>query len=153
MDVYHPSGEKTSTLLGLLERANLWLRLALSKGPNIVGVFPPHLKTEIDPVYETLCFLVSRIPMDRFQKQEIPRKGNLCRANLFPLSELYTIQHIRWGYIPSTELLKFEFVSTKYFYFCFKIRTRLAKLHVNWTFPSSLEARVTARKEMHVDYE
>jgi hypothetical protein len=30
-----------------------WLRLALSKGPNRVGVFP-HLRTETDPVSETL---------------------------------------------------------------------------------------------------
>jgi hypothetical protein len=33
----------------------IWLRLALSKGPNWVGVFP-HLRTETDPVSETLCF-------------------------------------------------------------------------------------------------
>jgi hypothetical protein len=33
-------GRETSTLLGLLERANLqWLRLALCKGPNRTGVF------------------------------------------------------------------------------------------------------------------
>jgi hypothetical protein len=38
---------------------------ALSKRPNRVGVFPPaHLRTETDPVSETLCFLVSRIPDD-----------------------------------------------------------------------------------------
>jgi hypothetical protein len=34
-----------------------WLRLALSKGPNWVGVFP-HLRTETDPVSETLCFFI-----------------------------------------------------------------------------------------------
>jgi hypothetical protein len=46
---------KTHTLLGPLERANL-------KGPNRVGVFPsPHLRTETDLVFETLCFLVFRI--------------------------------------------------------------------------------------------
>jgi hypothetical protein len=33
--------------------------LALSKGPNRVGVFPPHLRMETDPVSETLCFLVT----------------------------------------------------------------------------------------------
>jgi hypothetical protein len=33
------------------------LRFALSKGPNRVGVFP-HLRTETDPVSETLCFLI-----------------------------------------------------------------------------------------------
>jgi hypothetical protein len=42
-----------------------WSRLALSKGPNWVGVFPPpHLRTETDPVSETSYFLVSRIPDD-----------------------------------------------------------------------------------------
>jgi hypothetical protein len=34
------------------------LRLALSKGPNRVGV-SPHLRTETDPVSETSCFLSS----------------------------------------------------------------------------------------------
>jgi hypothetical protein len=41
-----------------------WLRVALSKGPNWVGVFLPHLRTETDPVSETSCFLFSRIPDD-----------------------------------------------------------------------------------------
>jgi hypothetical protein len=54
-------------MLGPLERANLqahWLRLALSKGPNRVCVFPSHLRTDTDPVSETLCFLTFRIPDD-----------------------------------------------------------------------------------------
>jgi hypothetical protein len=34
-----------------------WLRLALSKGPNRVGVFP-HLRMETDPVFEKLCFFI-----------------------------------------------------------------------------------------------
>jgi hypothetical protein len=34
-----------------------WLRLALSKGPNTVGV-PLPLRTEADPVSETSCYLV-----------------------------------------------------------------------------------------------
>jgi hypothetical protein len=34
------------------------LRLALSKGPNWVGVSPSHLRPETDPVFET-CFLIS----------------------------------------------------------------------------------------------
>jgi hypothetical protein len=34
-----------------------WLRLALSKGPNWLGVFP-HLRTETDPVSETLSFFI-----------------------------------------------------------------------------------------------
>jgi hypothetical protein len=65
-DLFPSSGEgggETPTQLGPLEIANLshW-SLALSKGPNRVGVSPlPHLRTETDPVSETLCFLVSRI--------------------------------------------------------------------------------------------
>jgi hypothetical protein len=34
--------------------------LALSKGPNRVGVSPPYLRVETDPVSETFCFLVSK---------------------------------------------------------------------------------------------
>jgi hypothetical protein len=49
---------KTPTQLGPLER---W-RLAISKGPNWVGFFPPHLRTKTDPVSETSCSLVSGIP-------------------------------------------------------------------------------------------
>jgi hypothetical protein len=41
-----------------------WLRLALSKGPNWVGVFLSHLKTETDPVSETSCPLLPKIPED-----------------------------------------------------------------------------------------
>jgi hypothetical protein len=39
---------------------------ALSKGPNRVDVSPPpfHLRKETDPVSETLCSLVFRIPDD-----------------------------------------------------------------------------------------
>jgi hypothetical protein len=37
----------------------------ISKRPNWVGVFPPHLRTETDPVPETSCFLFSWIPDDR----------------------------------------------------------------------------------------
>jgi hypothetical protein len=37
-----------------LIRFHLFLMLALSKGPNRVGVFP-HLKPETDPVSETSC--------------------------------------------------------------------------------------------------
>jgi hypothetical protein len=39
-------------------------RLALSKEPKRVGISTPHLRTETDPVSETFCFLVSRIPDD-----------------------------------------------------------------------------------------
>jgi hypothetical protein len=36
----------------------------LSKGPNEYVSSPIHLRTETDPVSETLCLLVSRIPDD-----------------------------------------------------------------------------------------
>jgi hypothetical protein len=41
-----------------------WLTLTLSKRSRWVGVFPPHLRTEIDPVFETSCFVISRMPVD-----------------------------------------------------------------------------------------
>jgi hypothetical protein len=49
---------KAPTLLGPLERANLnhWIGPVV-QGPNRVGVFP-HLRTETDPVSETLCFFI-----------------------------------------------------------------------------------------------
>jgi hypothetical protein len=48
-------------LAGVVE----WLRLALSDGPNWVGLFCPiHLRTETDPVSETSYFLFSRIMDD-----------------------------------------------------------------------------------------
>jgi hypothetical protein len=51
-----------------------WLRLALSKGPNWVGVlFPPFTWGRKHPVSETSCFLVSRIPDDgKVQKPSNP---------------------------------------------------------------------------------
>jgi hypothetical protein len=43
-------GEENPILLGSLERANLnqWLRIALSKGPNRIGGFPPFLLEDGD---------------------------------------------------------------------------------------------------------
>jgi hypothetical protein len=40
------------------------LRLALSKGPNRVYVFPLHMRTETDPVSQTLFPQLFRIPND-----------------------------------------------------------------------------------------
>jgi hypothetical protein len=66
-------GRETLTVFGPLKRANLnqWLkssfqrlRLAFSMGPNRISVSFPHLRTETNPVFETLCFLVFRIPDD-----------------------------------------------------------------------------------------
>jgi hypothetical protein len=37
---------------------------SVSKVPNWVGVFLPHLKTETDPISETSCPLLPRIPDD-----------------------------------------------------------------------------------------
>jgi hypothetical protein len=51
--------KEAHTLFGPLERQVQWLRLALSNGPNRVGVslslsFPSNLGKETDPVSETL---------------------------------------------------------------------------------------------------
>jgi hypothetical protein len=64
LDVFPCSGEGWGepTPLGPLERANLshW------NEPNRVGASPLHLRTETDPISETLCSLVScRIPDNR----------------------------------------------------------------------------------------
>jgi hypothetical protein len=48
-----------------------WLRLALSKWRNRVGVPPPRLRTETDPVSETMCFLDSG-KTGRRMKSETP---------------------------------------------------------------------------------
>jgi hypothetical protein len=67
-----------------------WLRSALSKGPNWVGVFSPlHLRMETDPVSETSCFLFSSIPDD--EKVQKP-SNSLC-------------------YIPSSEPFLIDFIS------------------------------------------
>jgi hypothetical protein len=51
------------------------IEVALSKGPNRVGVFP-HLRTETDPVSETLCFsLLFRKNPDNGQS---PKTQYLC---------------------------------------------------------------------------
>jgi hypothetical protein len=54
-----------------------WLRFALPKGPNKIGVSSSHLKAETDPISETVCFLVFRIPDDG-QSRETPVLLNLC---------------------------------------------------------------------------
>jgi hypothetical protein len=49
-----------------------WLRLALSKGPNRVGV-SLHLRTETDPISETSCFFSSNyLESGRWTKSENP---------------------------------------------------------------------------------
>jgi hypothetical protein len=48
-----------------------WLRLALSKGPNRVGV-SLHLRTETDPVSERSCFSSNYFESGRWTKSENP---------------------------------------------------------------------------------
>jgi hypothetical protein len=48
-----------------------WSRLALSKGPNRVGV-SPHPRTETDPVSETSCFSSNYLESGRWTKSENP---------------------------------------------------------------------------------
>jgi hypothetical protein len=51
MDEFLSSGEGRRHLLCWVpEKEVQWSRLALSKGPNKVGVSPPHLRIETDPV-------------------------------------------------------------------------------------------------------
>jgi hypothetical protein len=70
-----------------------WLRLALSNGPNRVGV-SPHLRAETDPVSETSCFLPSNsLESGRWTKSENPL--TLCvkhhRQNLIEYTEMFFI--------------------------------------------------------------
>jgi hypothetical protein len=48
-----------------------WLRLALSKGPNRVGV-SLHLRMETDPVSEMSCFSSNYLKPGRWTKSENP---------------------------------------------------------------------------------
>jgi hypothetical protein len=48
-----------------------WLRLALSKGPNRVGV-SLHLRTETEPVSETSCFSFNYLESGQWTKSENP---------------------------------------------------------------------------------
>jgi hypothetical protein len=60
ISVFREGGEKSPTLLGPLERANL---KSLDQQATFIP-HPPHLRMETDPVSETLSFLVFRIPND-----------------------------------------------------------------------------------------
>jgi hypothetical protein len=59
---YRGSGLGPSS--GILKTRKHNVSETLSKRPNRVGVFPPHLRMETDPASETLCFLFYRIPDD-----------------------------------------------------------------------------------------
>jgi hypothetical protein len=69
--------------------------VTLSKEPNWVGIFPPHLRTETDPISET-CFLVSRIPDSviltvihhRQNPSESTNRINVLRLSCFSLWSL-----------------------------------------------------------------
>jgi hypothetical protein len=78
-------GGKPST--NLLSYGAAFERLALSEGPNRVGVCP-HLRTETDPVSETSCFFSSfnSLESGRWTKSENPLI--LCYT---PSSEPYKI--------------------------------------------------------------
>jgi hypothetical protein len=83
-------GGKTLTQLGPLERE--WLKLALSEGPIWVVIFPPHLRTETDPVSQTSCFLVSRIPtmdiLSVFIGPNTSKTGRIWSGIFFPSPNL-----------------------------------------------------------------
>jgi hypothetical protein len=73
LDVFPSSGEgwETRTLWGPLQRANLkhWTFL---KDPSELVSPTPHLRTETDPVSETLCSLKYRMP-DKVPKPSNPK--------------------------------------------------------------------------------
>jgi hypothetical protein len=52
------------TILSIIRYSGTRQHNVSETGPNRVGVSPSHLRTETDPVSETLYFLVSRIPDD-----------------------------------------------------------------------------------------
>jgi hypothetical protein len=64
MDLFPSSaeGRETPTLLGPVECAKLshWIAHVMDPGKEVS--LSTHLKTEIDPVSETLCFLFTSIP-------------------------------------------------------------------------------------------
>jgi hypothetical protein len=65
--------------------------ITISKGPNRVGVSTSHLKMEIDPVSETLCFLVYRIPaMDKVQKPGTSEEMQRIFSNVVEDAFFYT---------------------------------------------------------------
>jgi hypothetical protein len=104
---------KTPTQLGPLERANLWylfppsgekgrhlswapqnawLRLALSKGPNWVGVFHSRPKTETNPVSETSCPLLHRVASIIWNSGQWKKsKKPIILPNHFPLNFLQPV--------------------------------------------------------------
>jgi hypothetical protein len=93
-------------------RQHAQLRLALSKGPNWVGVFPPHLRTETDPLSKT-CFLFSRKPDDG----KSPKPSN-------------SVIHNRQNPLESTHILV-RVVSPKTKIHCPVLGTRLKESHVD----------------------
>jgi hypothetical protein len=68
-----------------------WLKLALSKGPNRVGV-SPHLRTETDPVSETSGVSSNYLESGRWTKSENP----MCNT---PSSEPYRIYLYLWVHV------------------------------------------------------
>jgi hypothetical protein len=73
---------------GIYSVGSLMKRLSLSKGPNRVGISPPHLRTETDPVSETLCSLVFRIPDDRQSLKE-PSNSECYTLSSEPFESTY----------------------------------------------------------------
>jgi hypothetical protein len=63
-------------VFGLFPSFGQWLRLALSKGPNRVGV-SLHLRTETDPVSETSCFFLLSFKIRTMDKVRKP-SNSLC---------------------------------------------------------------------------
>jgi hypothetical protein len=75
-----------------------WLMLAVSKLPNRGGVSPSHLRMETDPVSETSCSLVSRIP-DEGQSPQTQQFWVLYTIvrTLYRINLLKTVLNSEWS--------------------------------------------------------
>jgi hypothetical protein len=62
------------------------MRLALSKGPNRVGVCTPHLRTETDPVSEKVCTLLFLKNTVRRKKSKDLPSYSICLRSIIILS-------------------------------------------------------------------
>jgi hypothetical protein len=78
--------------LGLLETAGPITDISLSKGPNRIGVFPLHLRTETGWVSETVCFLFRIAWFLDF----VHRPAFYVNTREHSVSEPWSVSVLRW---------------------------------------------------------
>jgi hypothetical protein len=64
MFLYSGEGREAATTLGPLERAKLNGPVTEVSITKVSNRSPLHLRTEVDPITESLCFIIFRIPND-----------------------------------------------------------------------------------------